>query len=594
MFQIKLWKGEKLNGPLALDIESNVVPFHTRNHRVITTQVYDGKNTVYFIEKKDLRSFILLHGHNKIIGQNIVFDMQVLSHEVGWAPIFRLYDRNLIYDTKLMYQLYKLATTGDIPYEGISLANLVQTFFGITLSKDMEIRGGFEQFANIPVMKIPKEFLEYAALDAYWTYKVWEALTDLTKPLDTLNTDLSLHIQVKGELVLDQLYKNGVGIDLPYAKALLTPLSKEVQDISTRLAMWGYVPGKSGVAQDYERIMETLGLVDSLPRSEKKGSLSAKEEDLRSLTYIPFVSDYLRYKDINTQIGHLEKLETTIIHPQYKNLLVTGRTSCSAKKDMGGINVQTMSKESGIRGCLVPKDKNNVFVDIDYSAIEMATLSQAIVDLYGKSSMGDMINSGLDLHVVMAGGIYEKNIGKGTKSDRGQITDKERQFAKIPNFGLGGGMGPTTFVKHAGKEGAQIDFEMAKKVIAVYKNTYKEMPQYFKEPSKHVDGYDEWGNEVYKHTSKTGRIRAHSPYSAWLNLHFQGLASDGLKLALYRLFKEGYHICMEVHDSILIECPKDKAEDVLKSASIIMIEEMKKLVPDIKVDVEGKIKERYS
>ena len=50
---------------------------------------------------------------------------------------------------------------------------------------------------------------------------------------------------------------------------------------------------------------------------------------------------------------------------------------------------------------------------------------------------------------------------------------------------------------------------------------------------------------------------------------------------------------MEVHDEVVIECHKDNAEKVLKEVSDIMIKEMKKVVPDVKVDVEGQITERY-
>jgi len=57
----------------------------------------------------------------------------------------------------------------------------------------------------------------------------------------------------------------------------------------------------------------------------------------------------------------------------------------------------------------------------------------------------------------------------------------------------------------------------------------------------------------------TGRIRGSAEYTETCNTQFQGLASDGAKLALYEISKI-YPIVVFVHDEIVVEIPDDKPE----------------------------------
>jgi hypothetical protein len=53
----------------------------------------------------------------------------------------------------------------------------------------------------------------------------------------------------------------------------------------------------------------------------------------------------------------------------------------------------------------------------------------------------------------------------------------------------------------------------------------------------------------------TGRLRAKASYCARHNCVFQGLAADGAKLALWRLWCSGYRVVNFVHDEVLLEMP---------------------------------------
>ena len=53
----------------------------------------------------------------------------------------------------------------------------------------------------------------------------------------------------------------------------------------------------------------------------------------------------------------------------------------------------------------------------------------------------------------------------------------------------------------------------------------------------------------------TGRLRANAAYCAKRNTIFQGLAADGAKLAMWKLWRAGFRIVNFIHDEFLIEIP---------------------------------------
>ena len=72
----------------------------------------------------------------------------------------------------------------------------------------------------------------------------------------------------------------------------------------------------------------------------------------------------------------------------------------------------------------------------------------------------------------------------------------------------------------------------------------------------------------------------------------QALARDVFSDIITRLEKRGLEIIFHVHDEVVVEVDEEKAEEVLE----LVIQEMKtppKWIPDIPLDAEGKILDRY-
>jgi DNA polymerase I-like protein with 3'-5' exonuclease and polymerase domains len=93
----------------------------------------------------------------------------------------------------------------------------------------------------------------------------------------------------------------------------------------------------------------------------------------------------------------------------------------------------------------------------------------------------------------------------------------------------------------------------------------------------------------------SGRLRAAASYCARHNTLFQGLAADGAKLALWKLWRAGYRVVAFVHDQVLVEVP-DNADLTAVAADIkeLMIVGMRQVVPDVKVDLDGGFKRRWT
>jgi len=71
------------------------------------------------------------------------------------------------------------------------------------------------------------------------------------------------------------------------------------------------------------------------------------------------------------------------------------------------------------------------------------------------------------------------------------------------------------------------------------------------------------------------------------NTQFQGLVTDGAKLALFELFKQGVAVVAFIHDEIIIEvsegCDYRQQRDNLIQ---VMTDSMKSVIPDVTVKVE--------
>jgi len=571
-FQIRIWNGEKLGKVIACDTETTMVPFHMTPD-LVTTQVYDGRDTVYYVEKNKLRLFFGKHYGSSFIFHNAPFDISVLEKELGSEWVYDLYDRNLVHDTSVLYRLLHLAQIGFIPHK-YNLNLLSQKYLNEELTGKDDIQCDFGKYLGKDLGEIPTEHLIYGAKDSVATHSIYLILSSLIQRLSVSGTTrtawgkwglLSAHIQVKGEWALSNIFKNGIGFDLPMKDEWLDKANQSLTVLQDRLAMWGWIRGQKGLKERYERIINLLGLADKLPRTDS-GGISSKGDDLEPYRNISFIDDYLDFIELEKTTTFVRDVDTDRLHPRYTSIMTTGRTSCSKP------NVQQIPRKGGIREMFIPKPGYKL-IDIDYSSLELAALAQVNINLFRYSTMGDLINEGKCLHYNTAESLYEK--------PKEEITKEERQFSKIPNFGFGANMSPITFVTYCNNYGINITEQRAIKVKDMWLKTYPEMVEYYKT-----------GNND-NHATLTGRIRANCTYTAYLNTGFQGLSADGFKLAMYEVTKEGYTIVAEIHDQLIIEIKEEDSETSLPKIQKIMEDCMSLVIPDVNITTEGMILDRW-
>ena len=109
------------------------------------------------------------------------------------------------------------------------------------------------------------------------------------------------------------------------------------------------------------------------------------------------VNEYIPKMFIENEDGSKEP--AAILRAAYGPLVLSGRTHSWASKLYPSRSDQTVDPR--VRPCTIPRE-GNVFVSTDYNGMELGTLAQACIDLFGFSELGEKINKGIDTHAYLA------------------------------------------------------------------------------------------------------------------------------------------------------------------------------------------------
>jgi DNA polymerase I-like protein with 3'-5' exonuclease and polymerase domains len=200
------------------------------------------------------------------------------------------------------------------------------------------------------------------------------------------------------------------------------------------------LPGQKGCGKALQEILKRLEWKYpelDFQRTPTNKKYATSEEALAALASHEFVDSLLKFQEVQKLLAaFVNKMGRRRLHPSFDVLKTTGRTS-----SFGEINAQNLPRDDRVRSCFWPAD-GHVFLDADYATIEMATLAQSVQAQFDlKSKMAKAINSGTDLHRLVASRVARKS--------QSRITDEERQKAKPINFGKPGGMGNVTLKAYA-------------------------------------------------------------------------------------------------------------------------------------------------
>lgn len=388
-------------------------------------------------------------------------------------------------------------------------------------------------------------------------------------------------------------------------------------------------------------IAETCKTFEIPPVLTETGEISYGEDMMTAIQGLdPTIDEYIAREEtsklVSTELPRMLH-ESGIVHPKYDILKKTSRTSSfgNRKSDKNppypAVNIQQIDPR--VRSAYKARP-GHVLCSIDYNFIELVSAAQICLDLFGESVLADMINAGRDPHAFL-GGIIRRMFDETWQGDEDPIRNYElfiagkktdpagykhyRTLAKPTGLGFPGGLGARRFVgyakatfgvdivKLAGSLEAAI--EMAKKLQAVWKLAFPEMPRYFEFVNKHLVD-PQWtypGDVRYCYQSPHGTIRRNCVYTEATNgFALQTRTAEGAKIALWMLAREMYDDTLGscllgvkqvafVHDEVILEIPEDEhMHERAYRAAHVMIDGMRQVMPDVKVGAEPALMYRWN
>ena len=317
-----------------------------------------------------------------------------------------------------------------------------------------------------------------------------------------------------------------------------------------------------------------------LPAGKKtKTGYSTGAEVLEKLRkYHPIIDDILDYRQVtklkSTYVDGLLKVVAPDgkIHTHLKQTgTATGRLS-STEPNLQNIPIRTeLGRE--FRKFFIAESDDKLLIDADYSQIELRVLAH----ISGDENMIDAFVGGHDIHTSTACRVF------GVTPD--SMTVEHRKRAKAINFGILYGMGEFSL-----SDDLKISIAKAKEYIKSYLDSYPAIEKY-------LDDIVNSAKENGFVTTMLGRRRYIPELSATnknirnfgervaKNSPIQGSSADIIKLAMVNVDKKlkesgtGAKLLLQVHDELIVETPKECAEEVLMILKSEMENAIKLAIP---------------
>jgi DNA polymerase-1 len=548
-------KTVKLSPAEQLFVHSRSAGKHGKDPQVLMLSADDKRVYTMDMTKLEPNSLATFIGpKNSLIGYDVKNTLKVLIElgveelpEVSHDVLVAAYLLNSLIRSQSLTDL----AVSELHYDGSSLEDLDKEELVHRAPEIIAIIRGLHQRQSAELVEMPS--LDKLAKDVEWP------LTE----------------------VLARMEHTGIKLDSKYLKGFANQLEKSIAGLEKsiyRHAGHEFNIGSPG------QLADVLFVKLNLPRDGiKKGktgySTAASELDkLRDLH--PIINEITQYREVvklkNTYVDTLPNQvdKNSRLHTTFSlTIAPTGRLS-SADPNLQNIPVKTELGKN-IRTAFVA-GKSNLFVSADYSQFELRIAAA----LSGDKDMIEAFNRDRDIHTETAAAIY--NI------DPASVTKAQRSSVKEVNFGIMYGLGP-----HALSQSTGMSFAEAREFISRYFEIRPKLKLYIEQLRKQAEeqGYVE---TVMGRRRPTPDVKSpnfmvrEGAYRAAINHPMQGSAADIMKLAMIKVadrLDDNCNMLLQIHDSILIECPSSKAAAVGKIAKETMESAYPKLGVKLKVDV---------
>jgi DNA polymerase-1 len=363
--------------------------------------------------------------------------------------------------------------------------------------------------------------------------------------------------------VLAHMEYEGIQLDTGYMAKFSTQIDDSISDLEQQI--YGQADQEFNIAspaQLADILFEKLNLPKQGIKKGKTGYSTAASELDKLRAAHPIINLITAWREVtklkNTYVDTLPKMvdANSRIHTTFN--LTTAQTGRLSSNDPNLQNIPVRTELGRhIRTAFVAGPGNKL-VSADYSQFELR-LAAVMAD---DKELIDMFNRDTDVHTATAAQVYGRELE--------DVTKQMRRAAKVINFGILYGMSP-----HGLAVAANMSFEQAKNFIDKYKELRKPLFDYIDRIKDFArqEGYVEtiFGRRrpMPDIHSSNFMVRQGAERAA-INMPIQGTEADIMKLAMVKvdeLLSQQHNDChqlLQIHDSILVECPEAVAERVAK------------------------------
>jgi DNA polymerase-1 len=472
------------------------------------------------------------------VGQNLKYDQHVLAnHDIQL--------KGIAHDTLLQSYVFESHKTHNMD-------DLAMRHLGIkTISFDEVAGKGAKQvgFNQVTV----EVAAEYAAEDADITLQLHQAMYPVVQADDKLSFIYN-KIEMPSREVLFTIERNGVLIDQGMLNRQSNEIGMKLMDLEKQAFELAGQPFNLGSPKQLQEILfGKLGIKPT--KKTPSGAPSTDEDVLQELALdYPLPKVLLEYRGLaklkSTYTDKLPKMintQTGRVHTNYNQAVaITGRLA-SSDPNLQNIPVRTAEGRRIREAFVAPA--GSVIVSADYSQIELRIMAHLSQD----EGMLSAFANNEDIHRATAAEIFG--------CDREAVTNEQRRYAKVINFGLIYGMSAFGLAQNL-----NIDRSAAQSYIERYFARYPGVRAYMQDTREVAKqkGYVEtyfgrrlWVPEI---NSSNGMRRAGAERAA-INAPMQGTAADLIKLAMIAVQnwiaaqQLNTKLIMQVHDELVLEVP---------------------------------------
>lgn len=465
------------------------------------------------------------------------------------------------------------------------LEELASQYLNIDISEYLEAVGANQEKETQMTLFSQEEnnidFEKYH--NAIYTYVIAKLIEVMEQKMQEISSmDLFKNIEMPLVKVLAEMQYEGIYVDKEELISFGDKLKEEIENIKQEIYN---LSGEEFNINSTQQLGVILFEKLKLPvyKKTKKG-YSTDVDILEKLKpEHPVIEKILEYRTlmklnstyIDGLIVYINEY-TKKIHSYFRQTVTaTGRIS-STEPNLQ--NIPTRAEQGKQIKKAFKAQKGNIFIDADYSQIELRILAHISKD----KNMREAFLNEEDIHKQVASKVFDVPLE--------EVTKEQRTAAKAVNFGIVYGISGFGLAEQLG-----ISRKKAEQYIEQYLNKYCGVKQFMDEIVEEAkqNGYVETlfhrRRYIPELSSNNYMVRQFGARAA-MNTPIQGTAADIMKIAMIhvneRLKEEKLNarLILQIHDELLIECnieEKEKVKEILKES----MEKAVKLEVPLEVEV---------